>query len=281
VFSDPSAVPETLNLAGPNARITTANAGVEGNQGIISYDLLSGTPEGFEIVLSVEQGVPEVIQPAGDEDFTHFPDFVCASQYVAGDWIDKAFYERWHLQWASVARDIGIESPSGDDQNEFGWGTALSGAYRFQVNPNVAALDRIMFSAAYGHGISRYIADLNYADDTADAVVNAAGELEVLPALAAYVAYTHQWTNTLRSTATISHVNLDNILPLGVTASPYESGEFVAVNLVYHLILSQDEPGTRGKRFYTGLEYLFGQKDALDGSSGEAHRLMYVIALRQ
>jgi hypothetical protein len=287
-FADPSAMPEVLDRAGPNARITVFDAGVKEGQGILSYRFLSDEPEGLEIIGSIEQAIPEINSPPSDETFAHYPDLVIATQYVVGDYLElnaaiegKEFYERWHLQWASVGRDLGREFPNGDSENEFGWGTALSGAYRFVVNPNVMYLDRVMFSAAYGEGISHYIADLNAADDTGDAVLNTSGVLEPLPAFATYVAYTHQWTDCLRSTATLSHVHLDSTTVLGATGSPYRSGDFLAVNLVYHVILTEDKPGKKGERFYTGIEYLYGEKEALNGAEGDAHRVLFLVALRK
>jgi hypothetical protein len=142
-------------------------------------------------------------------------------------------------------------------------------------------MDRVMFSATYGEGISHYIADLNAAGDTGDAVVNVTGSLEALPAFASYVAFTHQWTNALRSTATLSHVTLDTTTPLGVADSPYRSGDFQAVNLVYHRILTADVGDKKGERFYTGIEYLHGRKETLSGSDGDAHRILFLVALRK
>lgn len=287
-FSDRSALPEVLDRAGPNARLTVFDAGVGKGQGLISYEFLSDEPEGFEIIGSVEQAIPEINSPPGDEAFAHYPDLILVTQYVSGDRISwdpqgktTEFYERWHVQWASIARDLGSELPTGVDQNEFGWGTALSGAYRFSVNPRVQHMDRVMFSTVYGKGISHYVADLNAATDTGDAVINSAGELEALPVFGAYAAYTHQWTDNWRSTATLSHVNLDSVNVLATPGSPYHSGEFAAVNLVYHVILTEDKPGKKGERFYSGIEYLYGQKETLDGSDGEAHRLLFLIALRK
>jgi hypothetical protein len=285
-FSDPSAMPEVLDLAGPNARITVFDAGVGAGQGILSYEFLSDEPEGFEIIGSIEQAIPEIYSPPGDEPFAHYPDLVLATQYVDGDYAlihpdqqQPQFFEAWHLQWASVLRDLGSELPTGVDQNEVGWGTAFSGAWRFPASNPLQQVDRIMFSAAYGEGISHYIADLN----NADAVINASGDLEALPAFAAYVAYKHEWNEFWRSTVTLSHVSLDSTVPLGVTSSPYHSGDFAAINLVYHRILSPDNPAKkiRGERFYTGIEYLFGKKETLDGAAGEAHRIVFLVALRK
>jgi hypothetical protein len=277
-FSDPSACPEVLDLAGPNARVTVFDAGTGSGQGRLSYDLLSDEPEGFEIIASVEQAIPEVRVATGDKSFSHAPDFVLATQYVEGSKGERGFEERWHVQWATVVRDIGFETPAGDDQNEFGWGTAWSGAYRFQMFSNVIPLDRVMFSVAIGEGISHYFVDLNNADDAGDAVITATG-LEALPAVGAYVAYSHNWTNSLRSTATLSHVSLDSTLPLVAPTSPYRQGTFLATNLVYHLGFIGSGPTKPKQNLFVGTEYLFGNKETLDGATGDAHRVMFVVAI--
>lgn len=280
-FSDPSAMPETLDLAGPNSRITAYDAGVGSGQGRISYDLLTDAPDGFEIVTSVEQAIPELTPViATDKTLARYPDFICTAQYVDGDLIAGRFEELWHLQFASVFRDLALESPSGATESAFGWGTALSGAYRLRLTPNVSSLDRLMFSIGYGEGISHYFVDLNAASDTGDGVVNAAGTLEALPVLAWYTAYSHNWTDWLRSTATFSQVNLDSTTPFSATASPYRRGNYVGANLVYHeQFSSSDKPGATQQNFFTGIEYLYGTKETLNGAEGEAHRLMFIVAI--
>ena len=279
---DQRAMPDSLDLAGPNARITTYDAGVSGGQGRFSYDQLSDSPLGFEIVGSFEQAIPEISPPGDDRAFAHYPDFIGSLQYLDGYETTKGFVETWHMQWSSVVRNLALESPNADDQSVFGWGTVLSGGYGFAPNPNVEPLDRIKFSVAYGKGISHDIVDLNAAPDTGDAVVNSAGELEALPAFATYVSYTHNWTNCLRSTARLSHVNLNSVLPLGATTSPYKSGEFASINLVRRMTLyapTDDDAHSDERRLYTGVECLFGHKETLDSAEGEAHRLMFVIVL--
>lgn len=280
-FSDPSAVPETIDLAGPSARITAYDAGLSGGQGRLSYDLFSEGSGGFKVIGSVEQGIPQIAN-IGDtnKSFSHIPDFVVAPQYVAGDFINGQFVESWHLQLATVMRDIAFETPLAAEQNVFGWGAALSGAYRFSLNPNLDVMDRIMFSVAYGQGISRYIVDLNAASDTGDAVIDGMGALTPLPALAWYAGYTHNWTNCLRSTVTYSRVDLNSVVPLGATASPYNSGDYLSVNLIRHLTFyASEEPDAAAQNVYVGIEYLHGNKETLDGQTGEAHRLMFVVAI--
>jgi hypothetical protein len=280
-FSDPSAVPEVLDVsASPSARITVHDAGLGSGQGRLSYDLLSDEPDGLEIIASIEQALPEVsAMTAGDQTFAHYPDFVGAAQYVVGDGCGKDFVERWHLQAASVLRDLGVESPGGADQSEFGWGSALSGAYRFKLMPSLASMDRVMFSVAYGEGISHYIADLNAAADAGDAAISSAGVLEPLPVLAWYAAFTHNWNDVLRSTATYSQVSLDSTTPQGAGPSPYRIGDYIAVNLLYHRAIAKVATPKNKQNFFTGVEYLFGRKETLNSADGDANRLLWVIAI--
>jgi hypothetical protein len=281
-FADPASAPETLDLAGPNARITVAPAGLGGGQGRLSYYLFSdGSQGGFRGTMSLEQPLPQIQTVATTGTFASTPDFVTAWQYVDGDMIGTDFLERWHLQFASVFRSLGLENDTNTfRQTVFGWGTVLSGSYRFVANRNLQSLDRVMFSVAYGQGISHYVTDLNNAADTNDAVVNSANVLVPLPVLAWYVGYTHNWTDAVRSTATFSQVNLDSVVPLGATTSPYRLGDYVAANLVYHRTISATVGGTTSDHnFYTGLEYLFGHKETLDGAVGDAQRIMWVTSI--
>ena len=278
-FSDPSAVPETIDLAGPNARVTVYDAGTGDGQGRISYDLLSDEPEGFEIIASAEEAIPEIAIPDTDSTFSHTPDFVLASQYVEGSIVEGRFVERWHLQLGSVFRDLGFEEPSSEDQNVFGWGTSLSGAYKFPSLSHSGPMDRVMFSVTYGEGISHYIGDLNAANDAGDAVIDAAGTLDPLPVLAWYTAYNHYWNPCLRSTFTYSQVDLDSTIPLGAPASPYRSGQYVAGNLVRRIMFSSEPEDTSQRNIFTGIEYLYGHKDTLDGADGEANRIMVLLMI--
>lgn len=280
-FADPSAEPETLDLAGPSAKITTNPSGFgSATTGRISYEVFSDEPDGFDTFLSLEDPRPYLPAIAGSGTFATYPDFVASMQYVAGDWIEGSFYERWHVQYAAVIRDLGLEFADATEQNVFGWGMALSGAYRFQPRRCLTTSNRLMFSVAYGEGISRYITDLNKAPDTFDAVLDGTGTLVALPALAWYVGYSHNWTDNLRSTATYSQVDLDSVPSPVVALSPYTEGQYVGVNLVYHDTFFITEAGKdKPHNFYTGLEWLYGHKTSLDGADGDAHRIMWVTVI--
>lgn len=271
-FADPGAVPETLDLAGPNARLTVQPAGFGDCQGRLSYDFFSdGQRPGFMTTVSVEQPRPQIATSATTATYAKYPDFISALQYTDGYIEDGTYNETWHVQFGSIVRNLGLQDDTNTfNQTVFGWGTSLSGSYRFTVNPDLCVRDRVVFSVTYGEGISHYITDLNAAGDANDAVLNGANNLVALPVLAWYAGYTHNWTDYVRSTATFSKVNLDSVVPLNPVASPYRIGEYAAVNLLYHnrfFVKTATDPEPHN--FYTGLEYLFGHKETLDGASGE------------
>lgn len=278
-FGDPYAVPETIDIAGPNGRVTIYDAGGAGKgQGKLSYDFFSKDADGFKVVGSIEQAVAELsYNQTPETPFSYTPDFVIAPQYVVTECVNGKRRVRWHVKSATVFRSLALETPTVETQSEFGWGTALSGSYGFFYDSSVRELDRFVFSIAYGEGISHYLADLNAAKDTGDAAVNAAGELQVLPALAWYCGYTHNWTNTLRSTITYSHVNLDSVVPRAPSTSPYRKGNYLAINLMRHIEVKDDKK--KDKRVFFGTEYLYGRKETLDGAEGDAHRVMVVLAV--
>lgn len=286
-LADPSATPETLDVAGPNARITVNPAGLGSGQGRLSYDFFNDPADGgFTYTVSLEQPQPGVIDPSLPTvaTYSNYPDLVSAAQYVSGYKRGNIFVEKWHFQWSNVCRSIGIESNDAVHHSAAnGWGTVLSGAYYFDPRGSFTTSDRVMFSIAGGQGISHYITDLNNTTDANDAARDAGGTLKPLPVIAWYAAYTHNWCDRLRSTATYSRVDLDNILPFGspgTARSPYRSGQYTAVNLVYHRPFSGIIAGEEKRcQLFTGLEYLYGHKETLDGSSGDAHRIMWVTTI--
>jgi hypothetical protein len=278
-FADPSAVPETLDLAGPNARTTINPAGLGEGQGRISYNFFAdGSEGGFTTTISAEQPQPHIQTSDTSGVFSIYPDLIGVVQYVDGDMINNSFHEKWHLQFASIGRSLGLEDETGAfRQQVFGWGMSFSGACRFTVSPMLETKDRIVFSTTYGQGISHYITDLNAAPDTNDAVINGANALVALPVFSWYVGYRHNWTDYVRSTATFSQVNLDSIAPLSATQSPYRTGNYAGVNLVYHTAFQIADQSSHN--FFTGLEYLYGHRETLDGATGDAHRVMWVTAI--
>jgi hypothetical protein len=288
-ISDADALPEILDIAGPNARVTVYQNGSGEGQGRLSYFVLRPEAAGLALNLSIENPSPEINRPSGAlpgstfDTFARFPDLLVATRYGNGGYLGKTYIEDWHVQFGSVFRSLGLENDDGTfEQTVFGWGLMLAGTYRFVLNPNICQRDAFYGSIVYGQGVGHYIIDLRSQGtdvNNNDAAVDAAGNLVALPALAWYAAYTHNWNDYLRSTTTYSEVMLQSIDTPTQAASPYHVGQYVQANLVYHNQFAlATESGPPQHSFYTGLEWLYGQKEMLDGSMGHANRVMWVVA---
>jgi hypothetical protein len=118
--------------------------------------------------------------------------------------------------------------------------------------------DSLITSFSYGDGIGRYIQDL---PSGSAGVVDTLGNLQTLTAWGAMVGYRHLWSETWRSTASYSYVQLDNQLEQGDFA--YDQTHYAQGNLVW----------APTKNFYVGLEYLYGHKEARNGNRGDDHRV--------
>jgi hypothetical protein len=289
-ISNVDALPEILDVAGPNARVTVLQNGVGDGEGRLSYFALRPEAAGLAVNLSIENPVPEINRPSGIapgstfDTLAQFPDLLIAARYGDGNWADSRYYEAWHLQFGSVVRSLSLENDNGTfSQSELGWGVTMSGSVRFFANPDLTQRDAVFGSIIYGRGISHYIVDLRAqgADsNNNDAAINASGNLIALPALAWYTAFQHNWTDNLRSTATYSQVMLQSINTPTQSESPYHLGQYVQANFVYHnqFRLANEQSNDAMHSFFTGLECIYGQKETLDNSQGHASRLMWVVA---
>jgi hypothetical protein len=291
-FADPDATVPIFDLAGPNATATVLSPIGGSGQGRLSYYLYpSGSGErGLIGNVSIEMPTPEIRFTSGTtipttfSTFSHVPDFITTLRYGDGETIkvdetSTKYQELWHVQVGSVFRDIGLKN--GDksiDDSTLGWGVQVSGATRLFTQQQALNSDAIGFSVIAGEGIGHYINDLHVLATGIktggnDAVLNGS-TVEVLPAHAFYVGYVHSWSDSWQSSAGYSHVNLDPVP--GQADKAYRRGDYAVLNLVYHQDLTA-EPASI-KHFFAGLEYLFGNKETVDGSSGDAHRLMFVVS---
>jgi hypothetical protein len=300
-FADNDALPETLDFSGPNARVTVLSGGAQGkgNGRLSRYFFSNGQSPGFRGNLSLEAPLPEIKSaitstppanpPIGSTSpFASTPDFISTLRYSDGDGPEGNYIERWHVQVGSIVRSLGLEKDNNTAQYCFGWGTSLSGVFRFHANSRLLVRDGVFFSATYGQGISHYIMDLqttsmNLKNGGNDAILNPSNTLVPLPALAWYTGYTHNWSDNWRSTATYSHVSLGSPSSLGANAVPflYRFGDYLAINLLHHLEIPGAKDSNGNSTYHTwfyGLEYLYGQKETLNGALGHDDRIEFVMA---
>jgi hypothetical protein len=157
-----------------------------------------------------------------------------------------------HVQGAVILRDIGARGPVVGNQSVFGWGVNLA------TSLNVFQHDSFQGQLTYGEGIFRYFND-DFMNN--DAAFDTAGNLQALPAYGVTGGYTHQWSDTLRSTVTYGFVNIDNEISQGPDA--YHQTHYGSLNLIWQL----------RKHLSVGVEGLYGRKETQSGASGDVWRI--------
>ncbi len=158
-----------------------------------------------------------------------------------------------HVQAATMLRDIGVDGPVTGDQNVLGWGVNLS------TSLQVLARDSAQAQLTYGEGIFRFVND-NFQN------LDAAGNLEALPYFGLMLGYTHHWNDAFRSTASYGFVTVDNAWSQAGDA--YHRTHYASLNLMWQV----------RKYLSVGLEEIYGSKETVDGSDGEAFRSQLGLA---
>jgi hypothetical protein len=122
-FTDPNTMPDTFDLAGPAGRPAIYGSSTQPQ---IRYTLVhpvdpSPQPDdlsGFYGDVSIEMPGADVNLPSTTNysTFSRFPDFVATIRYQAANVVGKSddnttkvAFERWHLQFGAVVRDLGVE----------------------------------------------------------------------------------------------------------------------------------------------------------------------------
>jgi hypothetical protein len=177
-----------------------------------------------------------------------------------------------HVQVAGVLRQIRGEAIPGQVRTTWGAGGTASADVKV---PLKGLTDRFMFQLNGGSGIARYINDLNSLGGQDGVFDPVTGELKALSAVGWYVGYEHHWkqwsqleTVNFRSTILWSFVAVDNYSFQSPNA--YKRTNRFAANIVY----------SPSGRVDVGLEYIYGQRENLDGQSASANQFQLVGLFR-
>ena len=241
-FMDPDAGADTLDYQGPNGMVSVRNPQFR-------YSLLVAEKTTFSI--SAEK-------PTSDVDFTT-PEFNAEPNSPSPDGTLKLRreMERGHVQLSALFRSVAAFLPDGRHEAVFGWGFNFAGATRFWGK------DTVVYQAAYGNGIERYI------NDTSGLGIDAAvsslqnPHIQALPVVATYGSLQHFWSERVRSSAFYSFVQVQN-----TGAQPdatYHQGNYTGGNLIWNPFGS----------LTVGGEFLYGWRDNKDGSTGNAPRFQF------
>jgi hypothetical protein len=288
-----------------NADSNTVNAGANFavTQAYMQWDQFIfglSDPTGFYSAVSVEASSPDVdvttlnatptFKSHPFDTFSRYPDLVWFLRYENDGMVNDPStnklvkIENLHLQFGSVFRDLAIEQATTPQSNTFGWGVQLSGAFFFGKDPCLGRRDGIYFSLTGGRGISHYFNDLHLVAPVDDAVYTDTGTgLSLVPLVAYYAGFTHEWTLTWSSTISFSYIGLDtsSAIPAGSTFT-YHEGQALSANLLYHLAQRPPAQNTSQQAsrhdLFAGVEASWGQRKNFSGDYGSDDRIMFVLA---
>ena len=249
-FMDVDSLPDTLDFEGPGSMVYVT-------QPQFRYTL--PVTKANSIAFSVEK-------PTTDINITNpnHPSVVATPTTPIPDFVIRYRYEasKGHVQLGTVLRSVGgfapAETSSGFvSDHAFGWGVNLSGALETWKQ------DSLLFQAAFGRGIGRYIEDLTGLGP--DAALNSSLQLRATPAFGTFVAYQHYWHEKWRSTATYGYAHVQG--EFGQSETFFRKSNYAAFNLIWNPT----------GNFNVGAEYLYGNLTAKDANRGFGSRLQFSL----
>ncbi len=164
-----------------------------------------------------------------------------------------------HYQVAGMFRKLGFERlDTGKTDSEFGWGINTSAGI------NTLGDDLLKLQLVYGEGIGNYMNDggIDIAPNSTD--INRASA-EAVPLLGVSVYYDHYWSERWSTTIGWSVTDLDT--SDGQLATEFAKGQIAQVNLIHY---PEDN-------VLLGAEFNWGQREDVDGSTGEDYRIQFSL----
>lgn len=176
-------------------------------------------------------------------------------------------WPRGHFQIAGVARAIEYRNlTSGNREFLFGYGFNFSGS---QI---VGQRDKLIYQAAGGEGIARYL--VSFGGGGWDALPDFQGELVAVPIFGGYVGFQHFWDgldpnddeeSDWSSTFVYGYVQLDN--PFEIPENTLLTGHYASANLYWHL----------AQKINFAVEGIYGFRTDEFESRGDNLRIQFVM----
>lgn len=256
VFMDTSSFPRTADFQGPNGIVNS-------RQGLARVTL--PITERIRWASAVEQPFSDITTGGQGTNVQDVPDFTSHLRY------DN---DRLHLQASTILRKISHRDATGDVQRETGSGINLSGnvhpwAVLFgtnplrDANPSPLTRSRLILQYSQGTGIGRYLQDTSGIG--MDAALNAAGDLEALD-ISGYVLGYEQWL-ARKWLLNFTHSNLQVDATDAMPGNTFAESDYVATGLWWIPVANAS----------IGAEYLWGQRENIDGQRARAERIQTVF----
>lgn len=232
-FTDPAAIPQTLDFEG-------AVSNVNRRQGLVRWDQPLWF-DGLSVAFGIED--PRILIEAPTlvvgEARTESPDFIMRLR-SEHQWVQ--------LQSAFVVRKLGFQ-PAGEPVIDgTAWGLNFTGV------GSLGERTRAYSQVNLGEGIGSF-------RGSPDVVATGPDTAEILPVFGWMVGVHHQWNDRLTSNFTYSELSLEN-LP-GQNPKNLRETSYLAANVIVNPY----------ERVFCGVEYLYGTREDVSGARGEAHRI--------
>ena len=160
-----------------------------------------------------------------------------------------------HVQLATILRAVGVQGATGDAQTVFGWGLNVTGGL------NLPGGDFLSAGVAGGQGAAAYFNDTGGLG--LDAALDAGGTLVALPILGAFAGFTHVWAPGWRSTAAFGWLAVDDAgCQASLGATGFRQSRYASLNLEFR----------PWAKLLTGIEGLYGLRESVAGTAGDAWR---------
>jgi hypothetical protein len=253
VFMDGNAFPNTVDFQGPagvaNLRRPTVRVTVP-------------VCDKLYWAAGIEQPFSDITTNGQGTNVQDVPDFATHLRYES---------DLGHVQVSSVLRSIGYRPTGGEATRRAGWG--LSGSTVFHPwailigsnpvrkdNPTGLERSRILLQYTFGWGIARYISDT--AGQGLDGEVDpTTGAFDTLWATGWSASYEHWFTEKWLTNVTYSEVQVGS--NGGQPGSTYSGAKYLATSLWF----------VPFRNMSIGAEYLWGERENLDGQRGRANRI--------
>lgn len=253
VFMDGSNWPSLVDFQGPNSWV---------NQRQPAARVIIPVRDGVYWASSIERPFSDITTNGLGTNVQDVPDFATHLRYETNV---------GHVQAATVLRGIGYE-PTGDDVTRR-MGVGVSGSVVFhpwailrctdpvhEENPSGLTRSRILLMTAWGPGVGRYVNDLagQGLDGQVDPIT---GSFALAESFGWVASYEHWFNKRWLTNWTVGHVNVDH--DTNQPANTYDATTYVASSLWWIPV----------PQMSLGIEYLWGERENLDGQSATADRL--------
>jgi len=238
VFGDPTSIPWTVDLEGPNSSVSERTVQIR-------YSRLINQNTRWTISIESPQldlGAPDSLQVTLQD----FPDI--ATRF-------KRLTNWGHIQVSMIFRSMAYNT---DQSGSLGYGALLSGRYEFGSNK------KLLFQFVGGTGISRYIGSVtgNGLDIALNPITQAYDPLELY---GGFMSLGIDWSDKVFSYFTPGFTYMP--VPEYQANDTFMFSGYFSGNIFWNVI-----PGVR-----VGGEYSFGSRINKDKQKGEANRFSFIV----